>query len=178
MDRIIFNSLSPHTGDQIYSKISECGCKSAILLLHRASHMLSSNKDELLKEIVPKAKQAGIENILVDTAVIDIPTLGLAVNSLNRIKDRFGYPCGCGAHNAVSSWKNLRKKYTSEAVTTAIGVINALPIAAGADFVFFGPMKNAEAIYPSIAMINTAYSQLAMERRIRLGKDHPRYKIG
>jgi tetrahydromethanopterin S-methyltransferase subunit H len=63
-------------------------------------------------------------------------------------------------------------------VTTALGVTNALPIAAGADFVFYGPMRNAEAIYPSIAMINVAYSQLVMEHRIRLGKDHPRYKIG
>jgi tetrahydromethanopterin S-methyltransferase subunit H len=114
----------------------------------------------------------------VDTVVLDIPTLGLAVKAITRIKDRYGYPCGCGAHNAIHAWKNLSTKYTTNAVTTALGVINALPIAAGADFVLYGPMKNAEVVYPSIAMIDAAYSQLVMEQRIKLDKDHPRYKIG
>jgi tetrahydromethanopterin S-methyltransferase subunit H len=178
MDRIIFNSLNPQTSDKVYTKIAEVGCKSATLLLHSSRYVLSSNKDALLDEMTPKAIRAGVEKILVDTVVLDIPTLGLAVKAIHRIKTRYGYPCGCGAHNAISSWKNLRKKYTPSAVTTALGVTNALPIAAGADFVFYGPMRNAEAIYPSIAMINAAYSQLVMEQRIRLGKDHPRYKIG
>ena len=178
MDRIIFNSLNPHTSDKVYAKITEVGCKSAILLLHSPKYLLSSNKDTLLDEIVPKAMQAGVEKILVDTVVLDIPTLGLAVNAIQRIKDRYGYPSGCGAHNAISSWKNLNKKYKPNAVTTAIGVTNALPIAAGADFVFYGPMMNAETVYPSIAMINAAYSQLAMEQRKKLDKNHPRYKIG
>ena len=178
MDRIIFNSLNPQTSDRVYAKIAEVGCTSATLLLHSSRYVLSSNKDVLLDEMVPKAVQAGVKNILVDTVVLDIPTLGLAVKAIQRIKDRYGYPCGCGAHNAVSSWKNLRKKYTPSAVTTAVGVINALPVAAGADFVFYGPIRNAEAVYPSIAMIDAAYSQLVMEQRMRPGKDHPRYKIG
>ena len=178
IDRIIFNSLNPQTSDRVYAKIAEVGCTSATLLLHSSRYVLSSNKDALLDEMAPKAVRAGVDKILVDTVVLDIPTLGLAVNAIHRIKDRYGYPCGCGAHNAVSSWKNLRKKYTPSAVTTAVGVTNALPVAAGADFVFYGPMRNAESVYPSIAMINTAYSQLVMEKRIKLGKDHPRYKIG
>lgn len=61
--------------------------------------------------MVAKAEAAGVENILVDTMVIDILTLGLAVNAIDRIKDMYGYPCGCGAHNAVSTWKRLREKY-------------------------------------------------------------------
>jgi tetrahydromethanopterin S-methyltransferase subunit H len=178
IDRIIFNSLNPQTSDRVYAKIAEVGCTSATLLLHSSRYVLSSNKDVLLDEMAPKAVQAGVDKILVDTVVLDIPTLGLAVNAIHRIKDLYGYPCGCGAHNAVSSWKNLRKKYTPSAVTTAVGVTNALPVAAGADFVFYGPMRNAESVYPSIAMINAAYSQLVMEKRIKLGKDHPRYKIG
>lgn len=178
IDRIIFNSLNPQTSDRVYAKIAEVGCTSATLLLHSSRYVLSSNKDVLLDEMAPKAVQAGVDKILVDTVVLDIPTLGLAVNAIHRIKDLYGYPCGCGAHNAVSSWKNLHKKYTPSAVTTAVGVTNALPVAAGADFVFYGPMRNAESVYPSIAMINAAYSQLVMEKRIKLGKDHPRYKIG
>jgi len=178
LERIIVNSLNPHTGTQVYQKIKEVGCKSAVLLLHSTKYMLSSNKDDLLNELIPKASEAGIENILVDTVVLDIPTLGLASKAIHHIKDVYGYPCGCGAHNAIASWKRLRKKYSNNAVTTVIGVTNALPIAVGADFVFYGPIKHADAVYPSVAMIDAAYSQQVMEKRIRLERDHPRYKIG
>ncbi|MBA7686647.1 hypothetical protein ES703_95098 [subsurface metagenome] len=125
-----------------------------------------------------KASEAGIENILVDTVVLDIPTLGLASKAIHHIKDVYGYPCGCGAHNAIASWKRLREKYSINAVTTVIGVTNALPVAVGADFVFYGPIKHADAVYPSVAMIDAAYSQLVMEKRIRIERDHPRYMIG
>jgi len=178
MDRIILNSLNPHSGERVYEKVKEAGCRNAVLLLYSMQYILSSNKDALLKGMVAKAEAAGVENILVDTVVIDIPTLGLAAKAIDGIKDRYGYPCGCGAHNAVSSWKRLREKYCAKAVTTVIGVTSALPVAAGADFVFYGPMRNAEEVYPSIAMIDAAYSQLVMEKRVRPGKEHPRYRIG
>jgi tetrahydromethanopterin S-methyltransferase subunit H len=110
--------------------------------------------------------------------VLDIPTLGLAAKAIHHIKDVYGYPCGCGAHNAISSWKRLREKYSVNAVTTVIGVTNALPIAVGADFVFYGPIRHADAVYPSVAMIDAAYSQQVLEKRIRLERDHPRYRIG
>jgi len=139
MDRIVLNSLSPHSGERVYEKVKEVECRNAVLLLYSMQYILSSNKDSLLKGMVAKAEAAGVKNILVDTVVIDIPTLGLAANAIDKIKDRYGYPCGCGAHNAVSSWKRLREKYCAKAVTTVIGVTSALPVATGADFVFYGP---------------------------------------
>jgi len=178
MDRIIVNSLNPHSGKQLYDKIRETGCTSAVLLLHSSEYMLSSDKAPLLETMVPKAEAAGVKNMLMDTAVIDIPTLGLATKAIHRIKDRYGYPCGCGAHNAVASWKRLKKKYTRDAATVAIGVVNALPIAVGADFVIYGPLKNAETVYPAVAMIDAAYSQQMIEKRRRPSRDHPRFRIG
>ncbi len=178
MERIIVNSLNPHSGERLYDTIRETGCASAVLLLHSAEYILSSNKDALVETMVPRAEAAGIKNMLMDTAVIDIPTLGLATKAIHRIKDRYGYPCGCGAHNAVASWKRLKKKYSEDAVKVAVGVVNALPVAAGADFVIYGPLKNAETVYPAVAMIDAAYSQQMIEKRIRPSRDHPRFRIG
>lgn len=178
MDRIVVNSLNSHTSDKVYDKISEVNCKSAVLLLYSNETILSSDKSGLLEKIVPKAKQAGIENILVDTAVVDIPTLGLASKAVHRIKNEYGYPTGCGAHNSIASWKKLKTKYTEKAVISAITTANALPIALGADFILHGTAESAPDIYPSVGMIETAFSQLAMERGIKLSKDHPRYRIG
>ena len=178
MERIIVNSLNPHSGERLYEKIRETGCTSSVLLLHSAEYMLTSNKDALVEMMVPRAEAAGVRNMLMDTAVIDIPSLGLATEAIHRIKDKYGYPCGCGAHNAVASWKRLKKKYSKDAVTVAIGVVNALPVAVGADFVIYGPLKNAETVYPAVAMIDAAYSQQMIERRIRPSRDHPRFRIG
>jgi tetrahydromethanopterin S-methyltransferase subunit H len=51
-------------------------------------------------------------------------------------------------------------------------------VAVGADFVIYGPLKNAETIYPAVAMIDAAYSQQMIERRLRPRRDHPRFRIG
>jgi tetrahydromethanopterin S-methyltransferase subunit H len=178
IDRVVLNSLNPHSKDQLYEAIRETKLKSSILLTHSTRHMLSSNKEPLLDELVPKAEAAGIENILVDTAVLDIPTLGLTTKAIDRIKDKYGYPCGCGAHNALSSWKRLREKYTKEAQTIVKGLTNAIPTVIGADFVLYGPLKNAEIIFPGVAMVDAAYSQLMMEKKVRPEKSHPRFRIG
>ena len=178
IDRIVLNSLNPHTKDPLYDAIKETKLKSSIFLIHSTKYILSSNKDPLIDELVPKAETAGIENILIDTAVLDIPTLGITAKAIDRIKDKYGYPCGCGAHNALSSWKRLKEKYTKDAQTIVKGLTNAIPTVIGADYVLFGPLKNAERFFPGVAMVDAAYSQLMMEKRGRPDKSHPRFRIG
>lgn len=178
IDRIILNSFNPHSGKAIYNAVKETGLKSAVILTHSTKYILNTNKMPLIEEMVPNAKNAGITNILIDTAVLDIPTLGVSAKAIDIIKDKYGYPCGCGAHNALSSWKRLKEKYSEEAQTMVKGVINALPTIIGADFVLFGPLKGAFMYYPAVAMVDAAYSQMMMEKRIRPDKDHPRFRIG
>ena len=178
IDRIVLNSLNPHSGDVIYDAIRDTGLKSAVILAHSTRYILSTNKEPLIEELVPKAEKAGVENILIDTAVMDIPTLGISAKAIDRIKSKYGYPCGCGAHNALASWRRLKEKYSLDAQTMVKGVIDALPTIIGADFVLYGPLKGASMYYPAVAMVDAAYSQLMMEKRVRPSKDHPRYKIG
>lgn len=178
IDRIVLNSLSPHSGEAIYEAISDTKVKSAVLLTHSTKYILSTNKEPLVDKLVPIAANAGIENILIDTAVLDIPTLGISAKAIDRIKNKYGYPCGCGAHNALSSWRRLKEKYSTDAQTMVKGVINALPTIIGADFVLYGPLKGASMYYPAVAMVDAAYSQLMMEKHVRPSKAHPRYRIG
>jgi tetrahydromethanopterin S-methyltransferase subunit H len=178
IDRIVLNSLNPHSGEAIYNAIKETELKSAVILAHSTRYILSTNKEPLIEELVPKAEKVGVENILIDTAVLDIPTLGISAKAIDRIKDKYGYPCGCGAHNALSSWRRLKEKYSLDAQTMVKGVINAVPTIIGADFVLYGPLKGASMYYPAVAMVDAAYSQLMMEKRVRPSKSHPRFKIG
>jgi len=178
MERTVFNSVSPETKESIYSKIKEVGLKNAIVLTYSTRAIISSKERiKVLENLIPKVKEAGIEKILVDTVVVDISTLGLACKAIYEVKDQFGYPAGCGAHNAVSSWKTLRKKKNPMLTSVCSSVVSSLPIAIGADFVLYGPIEAAEHIFPAICLIDAAYGQILMEEGKRPSLSHPRFKI-
>jgi tetrahydromethanopterin S-methyltransferase subunit H len=69
-------------------------------------------------------------------------------------------------------------KYSKRAVTSAVAVANSLPTALRADFVIYGPIAAAEDIFPAVALVDAAFSQLQIEKGVRPGRDHPRYRIG
>jgi len=111
VERTIFNSINPETKQQIYMKIRDVGLGSAIILTYSTRAIISSHERvKLLGILVPKVEEAGIRKILVDTVVMDIATLGLACKAIYNVKDQYGCPAGCGAHNAIDSWGALKKR--------------------------------------------------------------------
>jgi len=179
IDRTILNSLNPETKESIYQRIKDVGLQSAILLTYSTKAIVSSKERvKLLDALIPKAEAAGIRKMLVDTVVMDIATLGLACKAIYDVKDQFGYPAGCGAHNAVESWGALKKKKDKMLTTVCSSIVNGLPIALGADFVLYGPISTAEYMFPAISLIDASYGQLMIEEGKRPGPNHPRFKIG
>ncbi|HDO42190.1 MAG TPA: hypothetical protein ENH03_04750, partial [Candidatus Bathyarchaeota archaeon] len=178
VDRILLNSINPKTNPSIYDKVREVGIRSAIALTYSTKAIISyKERIKLLDVLIPKMREAGIENILVDTVVLDIATLGLACKAIYEVKERFGYPAGCGAHNAIASWKSLKKKKDKTLSMVCASIANGLPIAIGADFVLYGPINDAKYIFPAISLINAAYAQILMEEGKRPSPSHPRFKI-
>lgn len=179
MDRVILNSMIPEDSEQLFEKIREVGLRYALLLAFSPAAMTSSEKRETIAGgLIRTAHKIGIENVMVDTGVLDLLTLGIASKSIMTIKEKYGVPTGCGAHNAVNMWKGLVPKFGKEAKIPAIVGSILMPITLGADFVLYGPIKNARFIYPSVAMINTAQTGILLEKKIRPDKSHPRFKIG
>jgi tetrahydromethanopterin S-methyltransferase subunit H len=179
IDRVIINSLTPGTNDSLFDVVQETGLSSALILSFNSVSMISSTKRvEIADTLIRKAKLVGVSNILIDTGVMDLPTLGIACKTQYILKDRFGYPVGNGAHNAISTWKGLVPKFGREAKKPALVGSNLMPVALGGDFVLVGPLKNAALVYPSVAMIDVALSGMLIEERIRPEKPHPRYLVG
>jgi tetrahydromethanopterin S-methyltransferase subunit H len=54
----------------------------------------------------------------------------------------------------------------------------AMAVAVGADFLLYGPIEDAPYAFPAVAMVDTALSQLVIERGKRLERSHPRFRIG
>ncbi|MEM1581107.1 MAG: tetrahydromethanopterin S-methyltransferase subunit H [Candidatus Bathyarchaeia archaeon] len=178
LDRTILNSINPETKPSIYEKAREVGLQSAIALTYSTKAIISfKERIKILETLIPKMESAGIRKILVDTVVLDIATLGLACKAIFEVKERYGYPSGCGAHNAVASWKTLKEKKDRILLMVCSSIANGLPIAVGADFVLYGPISDAEYMFPAISLINAAYAQILMEEGKRPPPSHPRFKI-
>jgi len=145
VERTIFNSINPETKEPIYKKIEEVGLESSIVLTYSTRAIISSKERiKLLDTLIPRVEKAGIRKILVDTVVMDIATLGLACKAILAVKDQYGYPTGCGAHNAIDSWRSLKKKKDKLLTMVCSSIVNGLPIAIGADFALYGPIDAAE----------------------------------
>ena len=178
MDRTILNSINPETKESVYEKANDVGLKAAIALTYTTRAVISyKERIKVLDTLLPKIKSVGIEKILVDTVVIDIATLGLACKAIYEVKERLGYPAGCGAHNAIASWKSLKEKKNKILTMVCSAIVNGLPIAIGADFILYGPINHAEYVFPAISIINAAYAQILMEDGKRPSPTHPRFKI-
>ena len=178
LDRVIINSLTPDTKDELFDVVQETGLMNALLLTFNSASMVSSSKRIEEADILIERSQAiGVSNIMIDTGVMDLPTLGIACKTQHLLKDKYGYPVGNGAHNAISTWAGLVPKFGKEAKKPAMVGSSLMPVSLGADFVLMGPAKDAPLVYPSVAMIDVAHSGVLIEKRIRPDKPHPRYLV-
>ncbi len=178
LDRVIINSLTPDSHEGLFDVVKETGLSNALLLTFNSASLASSSKRvELADSLIQRAQAAGVSNIMIDTGVMDLPTLGIACKTQHILKDKYGYPVGSGAHNAVSTWAGLVPKFGKIAKKPALVGSSLMPVSLGADFVLMGPAKDAPLVYPSVAMIDVALSGILIEERIRPDKPHPRYLV-
>ncbi|MCS7113732.1 MAG: tetrahydromethanopterin S-methyltransferase subunit H [Nitrososphaerota archaeon] len=177
-DRIVYNSVNPHSRDDELRAIARVGVSAAVLLTFGSGIIGWKHRVEAAERSIERLRGWGIDKVLIDTGVLDIPSLGSASMALWSIKDRIGYPSGCGAHNAIASWRSLRRSMGRE-VRDVCGIsASILAVAAGADFILYGPIEYAKLIFPAVAMADAALSQVKMEDGFKIDRLHPRYKIG
>ena len=177
LDKCVYNSVTPESKFDEFDKIKEVGLKAAVLLAYNTRDMTAAGRVNAIKQILPLAAQSNIEKILIDTCVLDVPTLGSAFKAIFDLKNELGYPAGCGAHNAIGTWRGLKKKMGMQAVKPCSAVANAFTIAAGADWILYGPVEDAPFVFPAVAMVNAAFAQLHMEKGRIPGRTHPIFRI-
>ncbi|MGY5881575.1 MAG: tetrahydromethanopterin S-methyltransferase subunit H [Candidatus Thorarchaeota archaeon] len=178
IDRVIINSLTPETKDDLYAVIQEAGLKNALILTFSSASMVSSvNRVDEADSLIKRSQSIGVTNIMIDTGVMDLITLGIACKTHHILKNKYGYPVGNGAHNAISTWTGLIPKFGRDAKKPALVGSSLMPVSLGADFVLIGPAKHSPLIYPSVAMIDVALSGILIEDRVRPDKPHPRFLI-
>ncbi len=177
-DRVVYNSIQPEVTDAELTAIQDAGVKSAVLLTYYLLDFTAKGRVQSVRELLPRIEQTGLENLIVDTCVLDLATLGQACSAMVDIKNEFGLPVGGGVHNAVAVWKGLKAKMGAQAEKPCIASVCAASAAMGADFLLYGPIEDAPYVFPAVAMVDTALSQVIMERGGQPEPDHPRFRIG
>ena len=177
-DRVVYNSITPDIREDEVAAIREAKIKSALLLALNTTNPTIAGRLAVIDKLLEKARAAGIEKMLVDTTVLDLPDPGPAGKTAYLVKEKYGLPCGCGAHNAVDMW-HRRKKLDPDAHLAASVVANVLPIIMGSSFMLYGPIQSASRMYVPIAVADAyiAYTMMQEYGCRPLTNTHPIFKI-
>jgi tetrahydromethanopterin S-methyltransferase subunit H len=183
-ERAIYNSIDYSVKEEETSHLRELGVKSAVVLTYNPNNVWAEGRIDILKgtkaqrSLLEAAEEAGIQNILVDTSVLDVPSISLASKAVQLVKNEFGLPAGCGPANAITTWKKVKKElgpYAYDVCMAAGAVITQL---SGANFVLYGPIEFAERVFPACALIdalNTYYGRrMGIKPKV---SEHPLAKI-
>jgi tetrahydromethanopterin S-methyltransferase subunit H len=146
--RAVYNSINVDSKLNELEALKNSGVKSAILLAFERGAVTSEVRVKILEKLIPKAKEAGITKPLLDTFVLDIPSLSFACKAILDLKKTYGFPCGCGAHNAISTWAGLKERIDHQSMKAVAAVINAAPAVLGADFILYGPLEDCKYVFP------------------------------
>ena len=178
-NRVIYNSISQESTREEFETIGECGVKAVVVLLVESADFSAEGKIRMMTKedgLIAKLRAEGVTEFLVDPGIIDLPSMGVAMEVMSKAKE-MGYLPGTAAHNAISTWSGLKAKIGDNFKKPAIAVINALTVAWGGEFVIYGPMVLADTVFPAVAMVEADLAQSTMERGKCPDLSHPLFKI-
>jgi len=194
-ERIVYNSINASAEDEEIQAIKESDCNSAIVLAFNPMDSSIEGRLKILTEgeegvseqgMLEIADECGIENPLIDTAATPFGSgAGHSVKAVIAVKAKLGLPVGGAPHNIPSAWdwmRELRKKLREEGREDWAKMMwesvdwgsNILENILGADYLLFGPIENAPAIWAAAAMIDAliaeANEDIGIEPQV---EDHP-----
>ncbi len=175
-DKCVANGIYVNTSTEELRAIRESGIQSAILIAfdpaNPAASMSPESRITVLKDkLLPLAEEAGVRNILVDTAVLDLASIVLSAEAIYYVKKEFGLPAGCAPANALGSAH--RSGLMEVEVSGIYGAVSALLRVYGADFIMYGPIELTKYIVSAIAMADSLLGYKARLSRHSLPSNHP-----
>jgi len=184
-EKIIFNAIFPGIIKEEIDAIRESGVSAAILLALNEMDYSPEGRVTILKGfdeqigLLKIVEKANIEKILVDTVVFDVPSIVYASEAIKLVKNELGYPAGCSPANATYDWKTSQDSLVKEGFAASNASAHAFAQFYGADFLVYGPIKQAKNLIPGCAIGDAIIAYYAMRRLgIKpLVSSHPIYKI-
>jgi len=183
--RAVFNAIAPQTTSEELAAIRESGVTSAVLMAQNETDYSPMGRVAILKGfegqkgLLEIAKEAGVNRLMIDTIVFDVPSIAYAVEAIKLVKEELGYPAGCSPANATYDWRRVQDK----ALRKGFGAYNAsahtIAQLSGASFLIYGPLKQARNMIPACAMTDAIVAYYATKQfgTKPLVANHPLYRI-
>jgi tetrahydromethanopterin S-methyltransferase subunit H len=161
-DRVLYNSITPWDEDieaQV-TEIREIGIKHVVIQAFDIDGKGPMGRLKSLKKLLPLVAKGNFESILVDTAVMNLPTTVFSLEANYLIKKEFGLPVGLAPSNGTYMWRKTatesdRGKFP--AIDAGINAIAALV----SDFIFYGPTTGSSRVFPAVAAASSMLAALA-----------------
>lgn len=184
MDRAIYNSINYLVTNEESKALRDLNVQSAVILAFDPKKPFEEkeiilNGDVGQRGLLRAAEEAGIKNVLVDTAILDVLSIGTAGKAIYSVKEKFGLPAGCAPANALAIWRKLKEgEFGPIARRICLGSAALFTQMMGANFVICGPIEFAEAAFPASAMADIIVASEAKKLGTEIKeKNHPLYKI-
>ena len=184
-DKTIYNSINLGTDEAEEQALKESEIDSAIILAYNPAEpgvdgsirVLETGGSVRENGLIALAKDLGIGNLLIDPGVVPLGSgAGSALRFSIVAKARLGLPVGSGIHNAVSAWPWLRHK---EAATRRCcdAAAAAMQLLSATDFLLYGPIENADFIFPAAALADILVAEAVQDLDIWPAADHPLQRL-
>ncbi len=174
--RAVYDSIGPSTSQKEIDELKELGLKTTIIIVLNNRKPTVQGRLEVVEGLIERAHQAGFDQLLLDTAVLDVVEPGPAGKTIFELKNRYGYPCGCSpTHTHRHRWKGSYRYSTLGQRAAKVSTATALQIL-GANFIMYG-IKQTEVI-PAMGMVDALIAYTAMQNGIKpRDKNHPLFKM-
>jgi tetrahydromethanopterin S-methyltransferase subunit H len=168
LSRTIYNSIHVGITDEERATLKKYTPEMAIIVAFNPKDKSPDGKIEVLQNganltdigLLDISKNLGIKKTLVDTAAMAPgDNSGASISAIPVIKEEYGLPTGCAIHNVVEKSKWLNDFNGARKPVDAASNIN-IPLFSG-DYAIFGPIDNADLVFPMIAWQDILISEYA-----------------
>jgi len=186
LKRTIYNSIHIGITKEELEALKRYKPEMAILVAFNPKDKSPDGKIEVLengahlidKGLLATAEEIGIKKILIDTASLAPgENSGASIAAIPVIKEEYGFPTGCAIHNVVekSKWLN---NYFESARKTVDASSNMDIVLFGGDYAIYGPLENADLVFPMIAWQDILISEYTENYfGVKPAENHPRRKF-
>ena len=184
--RIIFNGITPQTAQKELTALRASRVDAAVLMAFNELDYSPEGRISILKGsagqsgLLGSASKAALNKLLVDTVVYDVPSISYAAEAIRLVKSELGYPAGCSPANATYAWKRaVEGSVLREGFAASNASAHGIAQCWGADFLIYGPVKQAKNMIPACALNSAVVAYHAMKRfGVKpLAKNHPLHRI-
>ncbi|WP_027357102.1 tetrahydromethanopterin S-methyltransferase subunit H family protein, partial [Desulfofundulus thermocisternus] len=141
-DRVLYNSITPWDKDipgQV-ARLKELGIKHVVVQAFNQEDQTPKGRVTGLKKMLDIIGEDTFETILVDTAVMNLPSTSFSCIACRLVKEEFGWPAGVASSNGTYMWKAAREMWGSEGFNAMNAAGQAIAALLWSDLLFSGPI--------------------------------------